>query len=397
MTTTSQAPVAASRGLAATRLPSLTGLRFIAALLVFLYHAHWLGLFAGSPVEEVYNFVTKNGGYVGVSFFFVLSGFVLTWAAKPGDKARKFWRRRFFKIIPNHVVAFAFAFAMLLGSGSPIQVSAVIANLFLVHTWVPDLSLVLNAVSGVTWSLSVELFFYISFPLLIVLVRKIRPERLWYWWTGLVTLALLMPVLSGPLLPTEPRFPFDESISWPQMWLLDYGPPVRVLEFASGMVLARIVLSGRLKNLPALLPALLAVGVYVVSLFVPTSFAMAAIYPVPLGLLIAAVALRDVRGATGFLAGRPMRWLGEISYAFFLLHFTLLFALHGLISKKVTTEGVVTEQLGGGPVGGALFLVGAFAVSLLASWVLYRAVEMPAMRRWSKSRADRRAAAAAKA
>ncbi|WP_372352198.1 acyltransferase family protein [Streptomyces sp. KL116D] len=77
----------------AERLPSLTGLRFFAAFLVFLCHA--LSQFnpqTDSVSHDVAYFLLPAGP-VGVSFF-VLSGFVLTYAARPGDTVRRFWRRR---------------------------------------------------------------------------------------------------------------------------------------------------------------------------------------------------------------------------------------------------------------------------------------------------------------
>ncbi|WP_372352459.1 acyltransferase family protein [Streptomyces sp. KL116D] len=82
------------RGVLAERLPSLTGLRFFAAFLVFLCHA--LSQFnpqTDSVSHDVAYFLLPAGP-VGVSFFFVLSGFVLTYAARPGDTVRRFWRRR---------------------------------------------------------------------------------------------------------------------------------------------------------------------------------------------------------------------------------------------------------------------------------------------------------------
>lgn len=65
---------------AASRLPSLTGLRFLAAMLVFLYHGSLMKIavfnpFADAQWATAYNHLFNVGGRVGVSFFFVLSGF----------------------------------------------------------------------------------------------------------------------------------------------------------------------------------------------------------------------------------------------------------------------------------------------------------------------------------
>jgi peptidoglycan/LPS O-acetylase OafA/YrhL len=87
------------------RLPALTSLRFFAALHVVCFHflafkivssEGWLG-----QISSI--------GYVGVSFFFVLSGFILVYTYAGRDTpARDFWRARFARIYP------AFAFSLLL-------------------------------------------------------------------------------------------------------------------------------------------------------------------------------------------------------------------------------------------------------------------------------------------
>ena len=86
-----------SAGNVRSRLDSLTGLRWWAAFGVFAYHMANL-----APLRHQ---SLLNVGYTGVSFFFVLSGFVLTWSAKPSTGVRQFWWRRFARIWPAHFVA----------------------------------------------------------------------------------------------------------------------------------------------------------------------------------------------------------------------------------------------------------------------------------------------------
>lgn len=70
-------------------LPSLTGMRWAAALLVFGTHVRIFGYFGGDAAHSVQTLL--GPGSAGVSFFFILSGFVLTWTARPHDKATSFW------------------------------------------------------------------------------------------------------------------------------------------------------------------------------------------------------------------------------------------------------------------------------------------------------------------
>ncbi|HEX4721619.1 MAG TPA: acyltransferase [Pseudonocardiaceae bacterium] len=368
-----------------SKLSSLTGLRFVAALLVFLYHVHWLGTFRNASVQHVYNVIVTNAGPVGVSFFFVLSGFVLTWSARKKDTAGRFWRRRLVKIFPNHVVVFAGAIILMIVTGVPIMMPQAIANLFLVHAWIPDMSYQLGQVNGVTWSLSVELVFYVLFPLLYLLIKKIRVDHLWGWAIGVGALITVLPALVMAFVPTQPVFaPY--GMSWPWLWVLNFGPFARVLEFGFGMLLARIVQNKRWIGIPVLPAALLAVAGYVLSLFVPTQWTFVAPYAVPLGLLISAVAVGDIKGRRSWLSSRTMVWLGEISFAFFLLHFTLLFVLRGAVAGHLTTVGSAYQGLPWSTFGSILFILFALAVTIGLASLLYVLVERPAMRRWSRPR-----------
>lgn len=106
-------------------LPSLTGLRFFAASMVVLLHAAQ----RFDPISGMTHVV--GFGYIGVSFFFMLSGFILAWTAREVDSPMQFYWRRFARVWPLHALTWVRdktagrADQMI---GSPITIATIIAN-----------------------------------------------------------------------------------------------------------------------------------------------------------------------------------------------------------------------------------------------------------------------------
>jgi peptidoglycan/LPS O-acetylase OafA/YrhL len=101
-------------------------------------------------------------GRFGVDFFFVLSGFVLTWSYRPGRSRGRFYWLRFARVWPLHLVTFLLAIALI--GGGP-WFSALL-NVLLLQSWAP-FSEVYGAFNTPSWTLSVEAFFYLLFPFMI--------------------------------------------------------------------------------------------------------------------------------------------------------------------------------------------------------------------------------------
>ncbi|MPY58930.1 acyltransferase [Streptomyces spongiae] len=221
------------------RLPSLTVLRFPASLAVLVCHIYefiWPErVWSGDLADDLLH----HAAYLGVVLFFLLSGFVLTWAAREGDSARSFWRRRVVRVFPGHTVVWVIGAVLLLGSGGTLGVAAAL-ELPLLHAWAFGPLVEFIVVSGVTWSLSCEVLFYLSFPLVVRLVRRLPRHRLAQCAALLCALVVAFPVVARALLPGTPLYG-EFPVSRQQFWFVQVLPLTRFAEFLLGVILARMV------------------------------------------------------------------------------------------------------------------------------------------------------------
>ncbi|GAA3437146.1 acyltransferase family protein [Kutzneria kofuensis] len=344
------------RAPAAARVPSLTGLRWVAAFLVFGFHAQAEHVF-GDPTAQGVVFAVFGQGATGVDFFFVLSGFVLTWSARPGTSARQVWRRRAAKVMPNHVVTWLVALAgMLYVSPRGVSLVSSVVGLFLLQSWVPVQS-VYFAGNTPSWSLSCEAAFYFAFPLLLLWVNRIRDRQLWPVAIALVVVVVQIPALVLPA-PTGTAY-----------WVTYIFPLSRMVEFALGMVLARIVRAGRWIGVGLAPSMALCVLAYWLSAYLPGMFGAVAATVIPISLLVCSAAVADVNGTWSPWRHPVCVRLGELSFAFYLLHqIVLRFA-----DKAFHLSALPTATAAG-------LTVGLLVVTVGAAWLLFNTVEQPMMR-----------------
>lgn len=363
------------------KLNSLTGLRFVAAFMVVLSHVGINLLPRVAPDLRPVIGLFYEAGAIGVSFFFILSGFVLTWVARESDTVPQFWRRRFFKIYPNHLVTFAAACVLAAIASHALTTRDTIATLFLVHAWIPDQPLLFNLWSNTpTWSLSCELLFYLSFPWLLVLVRKIRPGRLWLAFGITYAAIWIVPLVAGTFLQSG-GLHRGTGLHWNAMWFMTFFPPVRMLEFVLGILAAQIVMHRRWIRLPLPVALVLPVVAMLAQGFVPLRFGLVAVTALPLAFLVAATANADITRGGSLLGGRVMVFLGEISYALYLVHW--LVVAYGWIGRTSPTWGARPGLASTWP--SVLTMAGlTIGTSLVLAWLLYTLVERPIMRRWSR-------------
>jgi peptidoglycan/LPS O-acetylase OafA/YrhL len=333
------------------RLESLTSLRFIAAFVVFMYHGAMM--LAGQPLDWV-----TGQGSVGVSFFFVLSGFVLTWSRNPTTRPRTFLRRRFARIYPAYVAAIGLyvltawkPFHRDISWGLNMAMPAV-----LLQAWVPSSRIYFGGVA-VSWSLSCEMFFYATFPFVIgPIVRLSEKAR-----TRLAVVMIAIPFATGLA-----RLASDYNETW--KWVSYYFPPVRLAEFVLGILLALAVEGGTWPKISLQTAATIAAAAYLAAGFAPEAFRDVAITLVPVCVLIGAVATSELNGTASRLLRQP--WLirlGIWSYAFYLVHLLMTGAVVVLLQRRLgRTTAVTVLGLGLG-----------FVATTMCAAFLHRFVEAP--------------------
>ncbi|RKN45435.1 acyltransferase family protein [Micromonospora endolithica] len=346
----------------ATRLPSLTGLRWVAALLVFAFHVGTMRIVAEPAVKTVLDKAFALG-LSGVEFFFILSGFVLVWSYRDGEPRRSFLRRRVAKIYPNHLVTFLVALAVAFWFADPVAPWAAVGNLFLVQAWIP-LDGYFYSVNNVSWSLSCELAFYLCLPLVLPWLRRARAGALW-------AVVVAVPLLIVALWPAQLLVP--EENRW---WFTQVFPVVRSFEFWLGVAAAELLRRGRWRGPNLTVASVLFVVTWVVAALWIRAELWAALLAVAYLLVITAAADADVRGRRTPWRSRPMVWLGEVSFAFYLVHVLVM-----------TTVLRLTGYWGTGLDGwrGPLVVLGFLLLTLLLAAALHRWVELPMMRRLGPS------------
>ncbi len=175
-----------------TRFPELDLLRFLAACAVMLFHYTYLGprdhaWAASFPLlSQIFNY-----GYLGVDVFFILSGFVILLTAYDKD-AIAFTVARMVRLYPAYWICVTLTAVVIVLTGtnhSPISPSQYLANLTMVHGF-----LGVHDVSGVYWTLAVELQFYFLI-FLVLLTGQIRRlgSLLGLWLFASIILSLREP------------------------------------------------------------------------------------------------------------------------------------------------------------------------------------------------------------
>lgn len=316
----------------------LTSIRCLLALWVVVYHqtapGHWLGpLMSRLPGAF---FCLIRTGYLAVGVFFVLSGFVLAYnypLVKSWSSARmiRFGVARFARIYPAYVVGLLLVVPFVhYAPGRPVkQVLGALLNWTLLQSWVPRVAVIWN---GPGWSLSDEAFFYFCFPFIGVALWRLSRVRSLVIAGSLIWVAALIVPMMATLAPVSgfgnvPATSLHETAD--PFWsnLLEFNPLLQLPAFCCGIIAARIY-----SQLRAMNSGLVGRGYY---LYIPgivlelmaISYANSVPYPLfhngllmPLHMLIVLGFALGGGFVSRVLSVRPLLFLGNASYAMYIVH-----------------------------------------------------------------------------
>lgn len=326
------------------RLDTLTSLRFFAAFAIVLFHCQFQ-----------FNFLTElflHGNFSqAVAFFFILSGFVLTFAYQNFDSLKqvdRFLFKRFVRIWPLHIATLIIT-TLVLSPGAVIvpshphtrMLADLVTNILMVHSWTlqEKYFFCFNAPS---WSISTEWFFYFCLPLIFLLSPPQKPYAVLR--RGIVCIVSLVLTIAFIFLANKLSLAESNANGLSLVGMLMANPLVRLFEFSLGSVLAMLFIKCKKEANTWVFSVFESIAVTVlVSIVAGTSNfvnSFSQLFPalgtagsfwlrevglvaLPFALIIFVFAF-EAGLLSKILLFRPLVFLGNLSFSIYLLHFVLV-------------------------------------------------------------------------
>lgn len=333
------------------KIEQLTFTRFVAAIAIVVFHFNKdVFPFTVTGIDRFTVFLN-----VLVSYFFVLSGFILAINAKDKIDLKQFYFNRFARIYPLYLFALLATLA-LIRSLRPFEFGLdfhrVLLSVFLVQSWTEKYALVYNYPG---WSLSVEIFFYLLFPFVFKGLQLLRFKHrvlvVGLFWVVMQTLFIVFAQQKEAWVLYHPLFHLSTFVvgilggMWykeQQSWVVAHQPLLERIFLVSALLLLFLMFTGNVVFSQVYHDGL----------------------PAPVFLLfIFIVSLNRHQLFNGFRKRVPV-YLGEISYGLYILQVPVYRLLTQTFELKTSLSATA-------------FFYFYLLVLLLVSAVCYELIEKP--------------------
>lgn len=281
------------------------------------------------------------------------------YASTTDFKFKSFITKRINRIYPLHflgVIAWMLLFSHALGVKEVLCLPTIL-NLLLLHALVPSKEYFFSC-NGVSWCLSVLLFCYALFPLIIQYSGKLNRKRLLLVFTSL--LLLYFCIISF--------IPNDMVAS-----IIYISPLMRLFDFIIGILCHKVYIHISCKyassvneyttNILQIIVVLFLIGAIIFSGYIPVKIRQVSYWWLPVSFILIVFALFDSRDTivNRILKSRILIWFGEISFSFYILHQLIIEFSAPYVSRHITVA----------PLG----LCFIFLITILISWLSNKYIE----------------------
>lgn len=359
------------------QLDQITFTRFIAAISVVFFH-YGQTVF---PANITFLFENLTAGPIAVGYFYVLSGFIMAIAYYQPDNAqqiginkKKYWVARFARIYPVYLLALLLIVAAKYKTLSD-QWETLPLHLLLLQSWIPGYPITLNTPG---WSLSVEAFFYLCFPFLLLWIYKhgTKPLLIFCVLLWLLTQVILLNSLNSTVY--APKTNLHDFIY--------YNPFMHLNSFIMGLLVGIYFKKKNRVHASSNHPIWLGISFSIIFLLIwarphievlldyKIAYTNGLLAPF---FLIFIVLLANHKGLISKLFSHPwLILLGEASYSLYILQKPV----HGIYDKIITPRILLSETT-----HFYLFLIGLIVISILSYMYLEKPLRKQIRTRFSET------------
>lgn len=307
------------------KISQITFTRFIAAIAIVISHFNKdMFLYKIDYISNI--FLEAN---VGVSYFFILSGFIMIVAYHKKEKIGyiDYYKNRFARIFPLYVLGLLL---YLVTKYANFSIPAAVLYLLGLQSWIPGKVMILNFPG---WSISVEFLFYLIFPVLYNYFYSKKNKSIWI-------VAILLWVVTQVFSHLYEASSYYEGLHTKSQQFLYYFPLMHVNEFLVGNLAGLFFINNFKQKNYDIAIILIFLAILLALIFVPLFYhnGLMAVLFIPLIILIS--------WNNGFLTKvfslKPLEYLGEASYAIYITHIPVLYILREIIQwkwKTMDTDG----------------------------------------------------------